>query len=420
MLTILAISSISAQEKNTLRLSLTDARDYALKHNYTMQNAALDVQKNEVAKWETLTTLLPQGKLGFDYSNMCGYNINMSGMTIPMNPYGTLSLTASVAVTAQQIMGVILQNIAIDMSDINRKKTELATVSDVKNVYVSILVMEDIVGLLDSSLTNMLRLEQSTIESVKAGAAEQINADKLSVQVASLRNSINTQRRSLEMLYNALLLQLGADVNTNIELTTKLDEIFSIDDMAKMTLGGFHIEQNHDYQLLQQNAELSKKQILSAWLAFTPTISAYYQYSNKTYFGRDEGFNMTPPHMVGGTFSLPIFQSGTRIASIKKARIAYQETLNSKQQAEDGLRVQYNQLCYDLTSAIESYNIQKENITITKRVLDNTSEKYRYGRASSLEITNASTDLITAQSNYVQAVMNVITAQISLEKLLCE
>ena len=38
--------------------------------------------------------------------------------------------------------------------------------------------------------------------------------------------------------------------------------------------------------------------------------------------------------------------------------------------------------------------------------------------ATHLEVTNASTDIITAQSNYIQAVMSVVQAQVALENLL--
>ena len=127
---------------------------------------------------------------------------------------------------------------------------------------------------------------------------------------------------------------------------------------------------------------------------------------------------MTPPNMVGASVSLPLFSSGSRAANIKSAKIALQETANSRRQAEDGLRVQYNQLCYDLASALETYDIQRRNLDVTQRVFNNLTEKYNYGRASSLEVTNASTDIISAQSSYIQAVMNVVSAQIALENLL--
>ena len=441
-----------AQETTTLRLSLQEAQDYAVAHNYTMQNASLDVKKAEASRWQTLSTMLPQVKAGFDYQNMCGYEMNFGGRgsmtsmmpdsvtiggitmpisfsssgdndastssSIPMNPSGTFSITASIAVTGAQIVGTLLNKVAIDMADISRQQTEQSTRSNVKSIYTSILVMEQTVGLLDSSLLNMLQLLETTEASVRAGATEQIQADKLSVQVASMRNSINTSRRSLKMLYNSLLLQLGADVNSKLELTTSVDEVLDVNRAAQMTMEGFNIERNYSYKLLEQSERISRQQLTLAWMDFTPTLSAYYQYSNKTYFGKDEGFNMTPPNMIGANISLPLFQSGTRMAKIKGAKIDLQEALNSKQQAIDGLNVQYNQLCYDLITALESYQIQRDNLDVTRRVFANTSEKYKYGRASNLEVTNASTDIITAQSNYIQAVMSVVSAQVALENLL--
>lgn len=440
-----------AQDGGTLSLSLEEAQQYAVEHNAAMLNANLEVKKAEYSRWKTLSTMLPQVKAGFDYQNMCGYTMNFGSrgsmssmipdsitigtMTLPisipgsntestesggiaMNPSGTFSITASVAVTGAQIVGTMLQNIAMKMTDISRQQTEQETRANVKNVYVSILVMEQTVGLLDSSLANLQRLAATSQASVDVGAAEQVDADKLQVQVAQLRSSINSTRRSLQALRNTMLLQLGADVSKSLELTTELDDILSLDNATHLLGRGFDIEKNYSYQLLEQNEKLAKRNVAMAYMDLTPTLSAYYQYSAKTYFGKDEGFNMTPPNMVGANVSLPLFTSGTRTVNIKSAKIDLQEAANNKRQAEDGLRVQYNQLCYDLATALETYDIQSRNLEVTQRVFANITEKYNYGRASSLEVTTASTDIITAQSNYIQAVMNVVAAQISLENLL--
>ena len=233
-----------------------------------------------------------------------------------------------------------------------------------------------------------------------------------------MRNSIRANERTLNVLYNSMLLMLGADIDAKIELSTPLEEVLDINHAARLTLGGFKIEDNYDYQLLQQSEKLARRQVTLAWMDFTPTLSAYYQYSDKTYFGKDAGFNMTPPNMIGASVSMPIFQSGTRVAKIKNAKIGLMENLNSKHQAEDGLKVQYNQLCHDLVSAIENYTIQRNNLDVTQRVFRNVSEKYTYGHASNREVTNASTDIITAQSNYIQAVLSIVQAQVALENLL--
>ena len=414
---LLTLSVALGAQGQTLRLSLAEAQQYAVEHNAAMLNADLDIKKAELAKWKTLSSMLPQVKAGFDYQNMCGYTMNMGAFSIPMNPSGTFSLTASVAFTGAMWVGAMLQDISMQMTDITRRQTEQTTRANVKNVYVSILVMEQTVGLLDSSLANMERLAATSQASVDVGAAEQVDADKLQIQVATLRSSINSTNRSLQALRNSLLLQLGADVDASLELTTSMDQILSVDGAAMLLGQGFDITKNYNYQLLEQSELLAKKNVTMAWMNFSPTLSAYYQYSKKHYFG-DEGMNMTPPNMVGASLSVPLFTSGANTAAIKSAKIDLQEAVNSRHQAEDGLRVQYNQLCYDLASALETYDIQSRNIEVSRRVFDSVTEKYRYGRASSLEVTNASTDIISAQSNYIQAVMNVIAAQIALEDLL--
>ena len=419
---VLAALGLTATAQQTLRLSLDEAQQYAVEHNATMKNADLDVKKTELERWKTLSSMLPSVKAGFDYQNMLGYEMHMgmggTSISIPLNPSGSFSVTAAIAVTGSQIVGTMLQNLALEMSDITRQQTEQTTRSQVKNVYVSILIMEETVGLLDSSLANLERLAATSQEAVNVGAAEQVDADKLQVQVATLRSSINATNRSLQLLRNSMLLQLGADVNASFELTTPVEQILNVDGALAFLNESFEIEKNYNYQLLEKSEEIAKKNVNMAWMDFLPTLSAYYQYSAKTYFGKEEGMNMTPPNMVGVSVSWSILTSGTRYASIKSARIALKENQNSRKQAEDGLRVQYNQLRYDLVNALETYDIQHRNLEVTQRVFANVSEKYKYGRASSLEVTTSSNDIIAAQSNYIQAVMNVISAQTALENLL--
>jgi outer membrane protein TolC len=61
---------------------------------------------------------------------------------------------------------------------------------------------------------------------------------------------------------------------------------------------------------------------------------------------------------------------------------------------------------------------EKENIEVTQRVFRSTTEKYKWGATSNLELTNASNDLINAQSTYVQAMLSLIDAQAELEEFL--
>ena len=86
----------------------------------------------------------------------------------------------------------------------------------------------------------------------------------------------------------------------------------------------------------------------------------------------------------------------------------------------DQLLVQDRQLRYNLASSYENYTTQKKNIEVSQKVFDNISNKFEHGYASSLEVTNASTTLLTAQSNYIQALLEMVNSHIELKKLLNE
>jgi len=75
-------------------------------------------------------------------------------------------------------------------------------------------------------------------------------------------------------------------------------------------------------------------------------------------------------------------------------------------------------LRYNLKSAQESFELQKKNIEVSQRVFDNITKKYDQGLSSSIELITANNNLLTAQSNYVNSVMTLLSSQDALQKLL--
>ncbi|MBO4613720.1 MAG: TolC family protein [Bacteroidales bacterium] len=416
---LLTAANLFAQNGDgALSISLKSAQDYAVEHNKTLQNSSLEIQKAEAAKWGAIASMLPQVSASLGYSNYCGYEMNFSGMAISMPATGTLGITASMALSGQQIIGVQLAEMSKDLSDLTKKQSEDEIRYQVAKVYMSILVMQNTTELLERSLENLESLHETTQNAVDVGAAEQTDADKLMVQVLSLRTSISSTNRSLEMLENSMRLQLGCGVNTKLILTQTVDDILKPEAILALQNESFNIENNYDYQLLQKNSELLKKQIDLKIMGYVPTLSAYYQYSGRTYFGKKEGFNMTPPNLVGLTLNIPIWSSGKTWSDVKQAKITYNEFQNTIENTRDALLVQERQLRYNVTSNYETYEAQKLNLEVTERVFTNVSNKFEHGMASSLELTTASSDIISAQSNYISAVLNLVNAQIEFEQLL--
>ena len=115
---------------------------------------------------------------------------------------------------------------------------------------------------------------------------------------------------------------------------------------------------------------------------------------------------------------MPLWSSGKRAAAVVEKKIALEEAKNTLSETSGNLEIQYRQLCFDLTNAYETYLNEKDNIEVTQRVFNSSTEKFKWGAASNIELTNASNDLINAQSTYVQAMLTLINAQSELEEFL--
>ncbi len=413
----------------TLNLSLAEAQDYAVETNRSLKNASLAVQKAYAQRWQTIASMLPQLDMSWAYQSMMGYEMEMrSGKNpitgedivtkIPMPDNGTLGITASVGINGQAIVGALLNNIAIDMQKLNLQISEDNLRASVKSSYASVLVLEDVVKLLDSSLKNIENLAAMTQRSVEVGAAEQTTADQILVRVNTLKNNINANKRSTQLAINALKVLLNVPVETELALTTQLTDMLSAEAIVALLGKDFVLENNLSYQTLAKNVELAKTNVHMAGWAYGPTIGVGYQYSQKDYFGGKAGFNMTPPNALSVQVSMPLWSSGKRAAGVVEKKIALEEARNTFAETTDNLGIQNEQLRYNLQNAYETYTNEQENISVTQRVFDNTSLKFQQGVASNLDLVNASNDLITAQSSYVQAVLTLVNAQVELEKFL--
>lgn len=402
----------------TLNLSLSEAQDYAVETNRSLRNASLAVQKAYAQRWQTIASMLPQVDLSWSFTSMMGYEMNFGGMPIAMNDNGTLGVTASVGINGQAIVGALLNNVAIDMQQLNLQISEDNLRANIKTSYASVLVLQNVVELLNTSLANIERMAEMTQRSVDVGAAEQTTADLIKVRANTLKNNINANLRSTQLALNALKVLLDVPAETELVLTSTLDDFLSADAVLALLGNDFILENNLSYQLLEKNVDIAKKNVHMAGWAYGPTVALAYQYSEKSYFGKSEGFNMTPPNAISLNVSMPLWSSGKRAAGVVEKKIALEEARNTFAETANNLGIQNEQLRYNLQNGYETYINEKDNMAVTQRVFESTTNKFNQGAASNLDLVNASNDLITAQSSYVQAVLTLVNAQVELEKFL--
>ncbi len=415
-----AFSLLPAQEE--LSLSLMEAQEYALEYNKTLKNAGLAVNAAHEFIRESIAMGLPQVEASVDYSNFLGAEIEIKFgedapvTKIPFKPTSNLGITVGQLIfSGTYIVGLQTAKIYKELSETGYDKTELDIRAQVIGSYYTVLVAERTHEIIMQNLENIQDVYEKTDAMYSVGMAEVTDVDQMAVQVTSLENAAKSAERQIELAYNLLRLQLGADVGSGLTLTDNLDDIMLRIDFESTLAEPLVLNENIDYQMMNTQQQLSMKQVELEKMTYLPTISGFYSRTQKIL---RPDFDMTPPNMLGLQMNVPIFSSGMRKSRLDQARINYETVINSKALLTDQLLIQEKQLRFNLRTGLEQYKSQKKNVEVSRRVYDNINLKYQQGLVSSLDLTTANNNYLQAESNYINALIQLINAQLEFDKLL--
>lgn len=432
-------------------LTLDQAVDYAIEHNKTLLNARDQVTSTSEKIKETKAQGLPQINGSLDFMTYFNYELKFSfggssegtpppdftqppfddGDRAVLGYIGTMlggssepiimnnQMSAKVQVSqlffsGQFWAGIQAAKIARELADRNVIRTEQDVREGVTNAYYLILITEQNLKLLGENEANLNSTLQHTGNMFKAGMAEATDVDQLKIALSQLQNSKKMVERAIQLSYNMLKFQLGVAPETNIQLTENVDGILSRMDPSSTLMRDFNIENNVGFALTESQVKLSQTMLgLQNW-SYAPTVSGFYSYTEKII---TTGFDMNPRHLAGFTVSVPLFSSGMRRAQVSQSKIDLDIARRNQEMMKEQLETQQRQLLFNFQNALENYTTQKENVSTAGRVYTSMDNKYKQGMASSLDLTQASNNLISAENNYLSSVLTLLQAQTALDKL---
>lgn len=444
---IMITSNLLYGQEQPYTLTLAQAREYAMKNNKSLMNARYGVVSSKQKVKETIAQGLPQVDGSLNYLTYFNYKLNfgmggssttpvidytlldlgdlevlnaisqMSGSSEPITMNDQLSgklQLSQLIFSGQYLAGIKTAKIARKLSEQSVVASEQDVKENVSNTYYQILASERTLKIINENITNLNEILQHTTNMFNAGLAEQTDVDQLKITVNQLKNSQKALERMTQLSYNMLKFQLGVPPTTTIILADSLTQLMDATNPQAALAKDFNLSENINYQMMQSQVELSKKQVDIRKWAYAPTIAGYYNYTGKIL---KTDFDLNPSHLAGVTMSVPIWSSGVRRAQLAQSKISYDMAQRNMDIVKDQLDLQKTQLLYVYQNALENYETQKENVSVAGRVYQSIQYKFKHGAASSLDLTQANGNYLTAESNYYTSILTLLQAQTSLDKL---
>lgn len=438
LLAVIAFVTTRAQEATSGNFSLQQSIEYAIKNSPSYLNAELDQKNAEYKKRETAGLGLPQitGSVDFkDYIEIPTQLFPLSAFNPMAGPddyaavkFG-LQYNATAGVNVSQLLfssdyifGLKAAKEFINLSRISVTRSKAELVAQVSKAYYNVIINRDRIKLLEANVTRLKKIYEETKAFNVQGFAELIDVERLEVQYNNLLTEKDKTIRMIGLAETTLKFQMGYKLNDPIMLTDSLNIVTNFEEL---NISKIDVSQRPEYVLAKAQQNLLELDVKRLKWGYLPTLAAYgsYQYNTMrtttNIFESDETNAMKkwyPMALIGITLNINIFDGLQRHNQIQQAKMAAQKNQNTLKTIEQGGQLEATVAAISYNNAYSTLLIQKKNLELANHVYDVVQEKFKQGVGSNIEIINAETSLKEAQTNYYNAVYDMLVYKIDYQK----
>jgi len=419
LLTLQIPGLLQAQNIPVKKWSLTDCIDYALKQNIDVRGSELSNQSNEVnvqqAKDQKLPSVNASVNKNFNWSNRA------SGTTGQTSFSGSNNTNYSVNSSVSLYNGLKL-NTKIKQAELNLESSKFNTKTIKESVSLSVLDAFLQVLYTEEQVKNSEKQIESTTEQL-ALAAERLSlsiiskSDYLQVksELASEKYTLANAKSNYELAKVSLeqLMELPVDKNFEIEdpdLKGELNQVRNPDAPKVYTEALKLKPQIKSAELNKQSTELDEKIARSDYY---PSLSlnagvgtGYSSLSREMNYFNQLNHDINPS--VGLSLSIPIFQKNQVKNNIQQAKINVQNAELNQINTQNQLRKNIEQACTDVNAAQMQYEASNEKYSATEESYKLAEEKFKNGLINSVDFLIEKTNMIVAESDFLQSKYNLI------------
>ena len=316
------------------------------------------------------------------------------------------------------IFGLKASTEFINLSKISVTRSKAELVSQVSKAYYTVIINRDRIKLLEANVVRLKKILDDTKAFNKQGFAELIDVERLEVQYNNLITEKDKTVRLIGLSETVLKFQMGYKLSDPITLSDSLN--INTDTFEELSSSKIDITKRPDYQLLKAQQSLLDIDVKRLKWGYMPTLAAYGAYQ---YNAQREKFDFLDTEqqwfkiaLIGATLNLNIFDGFQRHNKIQQAKISSLKNLNTIKTIEQAGELEATVASISYNNAYSSVLVQKKNMILAQHVYDVAQKKYQGGVGTTLEIVNAETSLKEAQTNYYNAVYDMLIAKIDYQK----
>lgn len=405
------------------RITLQDAIQIALENNYQLKQAQNNLDLSDQRRISEMADFLPSLTSSASYSKTTGQqfvqdilafdNVTSQGAS------GRLGANITVFNGFENIIS-LRQSMYDQVSFEERvQRAKENVIFNTATAYLTVLVNTELLEIAKDNLETSVKQLEQTQAQVEVGSRPLVDQYNQESTVAGNELTVIQSENQLRLSRVQLIRQLQIDPLGNYEFVVPDVELRA----ATQNLESLNLQSLIDEALLSRSDIKSEEadilstelQLTLAKTRFLPTITANGSISTRwsdPYFldatFSEQFFDQQVNKGYGLSISLPIFQNWNRVYNLESAKVQLKNARLSLENSKLGVVQEVTQAYNDFIAYSQQIESAQKALFASEKALETQQERYNVGASTFIELSEAQSTYVSAQSDFTRAQYNLI------------
>jgi len=411
---VIAVSFICFAQAGAREYTLGEIYQRSLTSSEKIDVARENVYIAQMGKSKALSLLIPRVTAYGTYNRFAEDKYSAGGIMIQPEQSGTWGVRAdqSFSLSARELDALTFAGQSITKSEYDLETAKADFVLAVSASFYDVLKAQKSVGIAKANLERLTRYHQFVETRLKVGELTKTALLRAEGELSGAKADYLKAVNALQLSRAALERLTGVEH----DFTLKEEKISSSDMWCEVeNLRRSAQENRTDLKSYDVQTRMAEQQVKFARGAFWPNVGLFAIYNGTDQYPAGPTLNRESI-LAGVSMTFPFFEGGLRMAEYKEARARERQARLAYDDFKKSVDIELRAACLDLETIKGSLKFLEDQQIFARDNYNAVLKQFENGLATSLDVMDANTLLLTSEKNVAEALYAVQMVYLRVKK----
>lgn len=413
LITVLLALPLFSSGSLAQEYTLKDLSRQALKNSERIKYAEENLYLSQMLKKKARAVLMPRATAFGTYNRFSEDKFTSAGLMIQPQESGTWGVRAEQAfsLSLRELNALKMAGQSIEKSEFDLDTAKEDFILAVASSYYDALKARKAVEITAANVERLTQYRYSVERRVKVGELTKTALLRAEGELSGAQADYLRAINALKLCRAALIRLTGIEENFRLKNEENLPDKMESLEYLRQSAADFRA----DLKSSDRQIRMAVEQIKYARGAFWPSAGLFAVYNGADQSPVSATLNRESI-LAGVSLSFPFFEGGLRLAELNEAKAKERQALWLHEDLKKNVDIELQSACLDLETQKGTLKFLQDQLVFAEDNFNGVLRQYDNGLATSLDVMDANTLLLSSEKNAAEALYGYQLAYLKVKK----